>query len=324
MSVFFRDSIYLSTWSYKFGSNTWNSSNLEKVRPQQNWGSFLCRRKGGRGGQYWLQSQEWFLQTVKAFLCPCFPIASHAHSSLFGSRHRVIKPHLSPTLLRPLCLLGRGINSKFSSLRKMDSDMSQVFQEELACIVCLNYLRDPVTTGSCHSFCWSWLCTSWEKAKSPAPCPVCREPSEQTNFKTNILLRNLVSNGRKVSLRLFLSSEHYRCGLHKETKQIFCEGDMSLLCVHCSSALEHEAHRHCPREKADEEHWVSAASESTMAAGGECSQDNIRTWESSWGLLNPLLTESQVPTELPVMGLWGKHSCIPAFIVVAFNGRVIK
>lgn len=99
--------------------------------------------------------------------------------------------------------------------------MSQAFREELACIVCLNYLTDPVTMGCGHSFCWSCFCASWEKAESPAYCPVCRELSEQTNFKTNILLKNLVSNARKGSLRQFLSSEPYRCGLPKETKQIF-------------------------------------------------------------------------------------------------------
>ncbi|KAM5223961.1 tripartite motif-containing protein 43-like [Hipposideros larvatus] len=106
--------------------------------------------------------------------------------------------------------------------------------------------------GCGHSFCLSCLCVSWEKAES-TNCPLCREPAQQTNFKTNILLKNLVSIARKASLREFLSSEEYMCGLHKEPKQVFCEVDSSLLCMLCSRSQEHEAHRHCSIEEAAEE-----------------------------------------------------------------------
>nr|KAF6439361.1 hypothetical protein HJG59_018767 [Molossus molossus] len=136
----------------------------------------------------------------------------------------------------------------------MDSDIPQNFQKELTCVICLNYFTDPVTMGCGHSFCWSCLCVSWEKVESPACCPLCRQPSEQTNLKTNILLKNLVSVARKANLRQFLSSEGSRCGLHRETLQVFCEDARSLLCVHCSDSQEHEAHRHRPVEDAAEQH----------------------------------------------------------------------
>ena len=134
--------------------------------------------------------------------------------------------------------------------------MSQAFREELACIVCLNYLTDPVTMGCGHSFCWSCFCASWEKAESPAYCPVCRELSEQTNFKTNILLKNLVSNARKGSLRQFLSSEPYRCGLptQGDKADLLRRRQEPALCA--LLAQEHEAHRCCPVEEAAEEHQV--------------------------------------------------------------------
>ncbi|XP_008147435.2 tripartite motif-containing protein 43-like [Eptesicus fuscus] len=135
----------------------------------------------------------------------------------------------------------------------MDSALQQNFQKELTCAICLNYFINPVTMDCGHSFCCSCLYVSGEKAESPT-CPVCREPSEQNIFKTNITLQNLVSMARKASLRQFLSSEDNRCGLHQETKQIFCEDHRSLLCLHCSSSQEHEAHRHCSVEEAAEEH----------------------------------------------------------------------
>ncbi|KAK1336213.1 hypothetical protein QTO34_004017 [Cnephaeus nilssonii] len=56
-----------------------------------------------------------------------------------------------------------------------------------------------------------------------------RQVHKFVHWTPSILLKNLVSMARKASLRQFLSSEDNRCGLHKETKQIFCEDHRSLL-----------------------------------------------------------------------------------------------
>ncbi|KAM7226696.1 hypothetical protein CapIbe_022841 [Capra ibex] len=146
-------------------------------------------------------------------------------------------------------------------LRKMDSEIPEAFQKELACLVCLNFLLDPVTIGCGHSFCRSCLCLFWEQAIVPASCPVCRQRSEQTNFKTNFLLKTLVSTVRKANLRQFLKCEEHLCGAHKQTKTIFCEADKSLLCLVCSQGQEHKTHRHCPAEEAAEESWEKLANQ---------------------------------------------------------------
>ncbi|KAJ8798402.1 hypothetical protein J1605_001527 [Eschrichtius robustus] len=143
----------------------------------------------------------------------------------------------------------------------MHSDIPEAFQKELTCLVCLNYLLDPVTTGCGHSFCRSCLCLFWEQAEDPASCPVCRQRSEQTNLKTNFLLKNLVSIARKANLGQFLNSEEHRCGTHKETKKIFCEAHKSLLCLVCSQSQEHRAHRHRSTEEAAEEYWEKLANQ---------------------------------------------------------------
>ena len=145
----------------------------------------------------------------------------------------------------------------------MDSEISEPFQKELTCFICLNFLLDPVTIGCGHSFCRSCLCLFWEQAKVPASCPVCRQRSEQTSFKTSFLLKNLVSTVRKANLRQFLKCEEHLCAIHKQTKTIFCEADKSLLCLVCSQGQEHKTHRHCLAEEAVEESCVSDASEST-------------------------------------------------------------
>ncbi|KAM9221772.1 tripartite motif-containing protein 43-like [Dugong dugon] len=132
--------------------------------------------------------------------------------------------------------------------------MDSAFQKELNCFICLNYLTDPVTIGCGHTFCRPCLYLSWEEAEIPVRCPLCRETSEQTEFKTNILVKNLTSLARQASLWQFLSSEEQMCGTHKEAKKMFCEESKNLLCLICSNSQEHEAHGHCSIECAVEEY----------------------------------------------------------------------
>uniref|UniRef100_A0A5F9CPV1 Uncharacterized protein n=1 Tax=Oryctolagus cuniculus TaxID=9986 RepID=A0A5F9CPV1_RABIT len=126
----------------------------------------------------------------------------------------------------------------------MDSGFPHILQKELSCFICLNFMMDPVTISCGHSFCRPCVCLTWEEAQIPARCPICREPSRQEDFKTNIHLKNLVSIARQASLQQFFDSEEGMCGTHKKMKKIFCEENQSLLCVHCSDSPEHEAHRH--------------------------------------------------------------------------------
>ncbi|XP_052581371.1 tripartite motif-containing protein 43-like [Peromyscus californicus insignis] len=134
----------------------------------------------------------------------------------------------------------------------MESDISQAFQEELTCFICLNCLTDPVTTSCGHSFCRACLYLSWEDIQLPVHCPTCREPSEQKDFRTNTILKKLVSIARQASLMKYLSSEEHKCVTHKETKRIFCVENRIYLCQLCSDSHEHRGHQHGPIEVAAE------------------------------------------------------------------------
>ncbi|XP_069875667.1 tripartite motif-containing protein 43-like, partial [Dipodomys merriami] len=128
----------------------------------------------------------------------------------------------------------------------MEWDIAQAFQEERRCPICMETFIDPVTIHCGDTLCRPCLRLVWEEAETLARCPVCRQPSQQKELKTNIALQSLVSIRRQISLRQFLSSEEHTCSTHKETKEMFCEEDKSLLCPHCSPSREHEAHRHQP------------------------------------------------------------------------------
>ncbi|XP_055473251.1 tripartite motif-containing protein 43-like [Psammomys obesus] len=134
----------------------------------------------------------------------------------------------------------------------MESGISQAFQEVLTCPICLGCLTDPVTTSCGHSFCRACLCLSWEDLQVPVHCPTCRHPSQQKDFRTNLVLKKLVNIARQDILMKYLSSEENKCVTHKEAKRIFCEENRVLLCQLCSESQEHKGHRHCPTEAASE------------------------------------------------------------------------
>ncbi|XP_027267418.2 tripartite motif-containing protein 43-like isoform X2 [Cricetulus griseus] len=137
-------------------------------------------------------------------------------------------------------------------LQKMESDISQAFQEELTCFICLGYFTDPVTISCGHSFCQACLHLSWEDMEVPVHCPMCREPSLQKDFRTNTVLKKLVSIARQASLKKSLSANDHKCDIHKETKRIFCVENKIYLCKLCSESHEHCAHTHCAIETAGE------------------------------------------------------------------------
>ncbi|XP_052586367.1 tripartite motif-containing protein 43-like [Peromyscus californicus insignis] len=135
----------------------------------------------------------------------------------------------------------------------MESDLSQAFQKELTCFMCLSCLTDPVTITCGHSFCRACLHLSWEDTQLHVQCPMCREPSQKKGWRTNIVLKKLVSIVRKTSLMKDLSSEEHKCVTHKEAKRIFCAENRIFLCQLCSNSHEHRGHRHCPIEAAAED-----------------------------------------------------------------------
>ncbi|XP_075823678.1 tripartite motif-containing protein 43B-like [Microtus pennsylvanicus] len=134
----------------------------------------------------------------------------------------------------------------------MESDFSRAVTEELNCSICLSYLIDPVTINCGHSFCRVCLHLFWEDSLFPGPCPTCRKRTKRKDFRTNIVLKKLVSIAKQASLKKYLISEENKCVIHKETKGIFCMETRISLCQLCSDSVIHRGHRHSPIEAAAE------------------------------------------------------------------------
>ncbi|KAM7337224.1 hypothetical protein ACRRTK_003343 [Alexandromys fortis] len=172
----------------------------------------------------------------------------------------------------------------------MESGLSQAFHEELICCICRSYLTDPVTISCGHSFCRACLHLSWEDSLLPVQCPTCREPCQQKEFRTSVVLKNLVSIARQASLTKYLSSEENTCVTHKETRGIFCMENRIYLCRLCCDSHEHRGHRHCP---------IEAAAEAQM-------ERLLKQMESIWNKIHE--NEENLEAEKRMINLW--KSCL--------------
>ncbi|XP_006892888.1 PREDICTED: tripartite motif-containing protein 43-like [Elephantulus edwardii] len=120
-------------------------------------------------------------------------------------------------------------------------DITEDFQKEITCSICLGYIKDLVVIGCGHTFsrpCIDFTC------KKGIICPVYREVLKVTDITPSVLVEELVSLARQSSLGKFLSAEEHLCETHKKPKKISCEKRKSLLCLLCSKTQKHEADRH--------------------------------------------------------------------------------
>ncbi|KAM4848203.1 putative tripartite motif-containing protein 64B [Urocitellus parryii] len=136
----------------------------------------------------------------------------------------------------------------------MDSHVLQDFQSELTCSICMNYFLEPVTIDCGHTSCRPCLFLCWEEAQMPMCCPECKEIVENSDFRTNIMLKKLASLARQATPPSDSRSGEQLCRTHGEKKWLFCEVDKSLLCSPCSDSPEHAVHSYSPVAWAAEEY----------------------------------------------------------------------
>ncbi|XP_048653548.1 tripartite motif-containing protein 64-like [Marmota marmota marmota] len=128
----------------------------------------------------------------------------------------------------------------------MESHALQDFQSALTCSICMNYFLEPVTIDCGHTLCQPCLYFCWDEAQTPRCCPQCREVAEKTDYRTNTVVKKLVSLARQARPHSDSNSGEQLCRRNGETKGLFCEVDKSLLSAPCSESPEHAVHSYSP------------------------------------------------------------------------------
>ncbi|XP_062850538.1 E3 ubiquitin/ISG15 ligase TRIM25-like isoform X2 [Trichomycterus rosablanca] len=91
-----------------------------------------------------------------------------------------------------------GFLTYFPTVKMAESNIS-VSQDEFSCSICLETLKDPVTTSCGHSFCMVCINNCWDQEdKGIYSCPQCRKTfTPRPVVSKNIILAEIVENLKK-------------------------------------------------------------------------------------------------------------------------------
>nr|XP_008103971.1 PREDICTED: zinc finger protein RFP-like [Anolis carolinensis] len=123
--------------------------------------------------------------------------------------------------------------------------------EELACPICLEYFKEPVTISCGHNFCQSCLDQWW--GEKEASCPQCREKVQERDIKRNWQLANLVEIAKELGSQK-AGEKGSVCQRHQEPLKLFCKDHEAPICVVCDRSKEHEKHKVIPLDEASKQY----------------------------------------------------------------------
>ncbi|XP_034879138.1 putative tripartite motif-containing protein 75 [Mirounga leonina] len=130
-------------------------------------------------------------------------------------------------------------------------------QAEANCPICLDYLRDPVTTECGHNFCRCCIQQSWADRKDRLPCPVCRHTCRERHLRSNTQLGRMIDIAKLLHVtrsKKRRPEERHCCEKHNQVLTLFCEEDLEVLCPKCTQPPGHQGHQVRPLEEAASHH----------------------------------------------------------------------
>ncbi|XP_067321607.1 zinc finger protein RFP-like [Anolis sagrei] len=118
---------------------------------------------------------------------------------------------------------------------------------ELACSICLESFKAPVSLSCGHHFCQA--CLDQGREEEEVPCPQCREKVPKRGIKRNWKLANLVEIATEME-----KEKGRLCQRHQEPLKLFCKDHEELICLVCDRSKEHENHQVIPLDEASKEY----------------------------------------------------------------------
>ncbi|KAK7922368.1 hypothetical protein WMY93_009270 [Mugilogobius chulae] len=138
-------------------------------------------------------------------------------------------------------------------------------EDFLTCPICLDPLKEPVSLGCHHSFCFNCINKTW--ATNPdRTCPICRRRSSKDRLEVNFALRELcLSFSEKMKDKELevkdLSFQESKikekkvnktkfCAFHPDMPPLFCLDESRAICPVCEFSL-HSQHKVLSGDKAE-------------------------------------------------------------------------
>uniref|UniRef100_A0A3Q3EPL1 RING-type domain-containing protein n=1 Tax=Labrus bergylta TaxID=56723 RepID=A0A3Q3EPL1_9LABR len=112
---------------------------------------------------------------------------------------------------------------------------NQLDCEKICCPICLDFLKDPVTTSCGHSYCMKCIKSHWdtEDEKKVYTCPQCRQDFiPRPDLRKNTMLADLVEECLTCCVLnlqldfyscLLLRSDHRHLSIKQASTRLFCK-----------------------------------------------------------------------------------------------------